>query len=248
MLANNDEGYRRILFAMPLGVMCWTKRCNQPSLGHRPDLQKRQPQKHLPYPACIGAIIVFMGLPHAIHQMTAHEFTAWELDQPERHEFFRGEVFRVFGMGGARREHVRVSMNIARALGNHLTGTPCQAYMADMKIHIEATGDMFYPDILVTCDPRDLSASLEMQHPKLVIEVLSPSTATFDRGDKFLAYRQIAALQEYALVDPHTKTFEVYRRQPNLSDWLLTPGRAEEGLVLHSVALTLPVAAVFENV
>jgi Uma2 family endonuclease len=200
------------------------------------------------YTARFGAIMACMGLPQAIQRMTADAFSVWELDQPERHEFFRGEVFRVFGMGGARREHVRVTMNIARSLDNHLAGTPCLAFMADMKVHIEATGDMFYPDILVSCDPRDLSASLEMQHPKLIIEVLSPSTATFDRGDKFLTYRRIDALQEYALVDPHTKTFEVYRRQPNLSDWLLTQGRPEVGLVLHSVDLTLPAAVVFENV
>ncbi|MBV5297870.1 MAG: Uma2 family endonuclease [Rhodoferax sp.] len=116
-----------------------------------------------------------MGLPQAIHQMTAQEFSDWELDQPERHEFFRGEVFRVFGLGGARREHVRVTMNIARSLDNHLAGTPCQAFMADMKVHVEATGDMFYPDILVTYDPRDLCASLEMQHPKLIIEALALS-------------------------------------------------------------------------
>ncbi len=189
-----------------------------------------------------------MGLPQAIHTMTAQEFSAWELDQPERHEFFRGEVFRVFGMGGARREHVRATMNIARSLDNHLRGTPCQVYMADMKVHVAATGDMFYPDILVTCDPQDLHASLEMQNPKLIIEVLSPSTATFDRGDKFLSYRRIDALQEYALVDPHAKTFEVYRRQANLRDWLLTQGSTEEGMVLHTVALTLPSEVLFENV
>ena len=180
--------------------------------------------------------------------MSAQAFTAWELDQPERHEFFRGEVLRVFGMGGARREHVRVTMKIARSLDNHLAGTPCQAFIADMKVHVEATGDMFYPEILVTCDPRDLRASLEMQHAKLIIEVLSPTTATFDRGDKFLTYRRIEALQEYALADPHAKTFEVYRRQANLSDWLLTQGHPEEGLVLHIVALTLPSGAMFENV
>ena len=189
-----------------------------------------------------------MGLPQPIHKMTAQEFSAWELDEPERHEFFRGEVFRVFGMGGARREHVRVSMNISRAIDNHLSGTPCQAFMADMKIRVEATGDMFYPDVLVTCNERDLAASLEMQHPKLIIEVLSPSTATFDRGDKFLTYRRIEALEEYALVDPHSKSFEVYRKQANGSDWLLSPGRFDEGLVLQSIALTIPSAVLFKNV
>ena len=157
-------------------------------------------------------------------------------------------MFKVFGMGGARREHVRVTMNIARSLDNHLRGTHCQAFMADMKVHIAATGDMFYPDILVTYDPRDLVASLEMQHPKLIIEVLSPSTATFDRGDKFLTYRQLESLQEYALVDPHGKAFEVYRRQVNPANWLLTQGQTEAGLVLQSVDLTIPADVLFENV
>lgn len=189
-----------------------------------------------------------MGLPHAIQRMSAQEFAAWEIDEPERHEFFRGEVFKVFGMGGARREHVRVTVNIAAALNQHLRGTRCQAFMADMKIHVAATGDMFYPDVLVTCDPRDLVASLEMEHPKLIIEVLSPSTATFDRGDKFLTYRQIDSLQEYVLVDPHSKTFEVYRRQTNPANWLLTPGLNDIGLVLQSVELNVPTAVLFENV
>jgi Uma2 family endonuclease len=189
-----------------------------------------------------------MGLPRAIRKMTAEEFSAWELDEPERHEFFQGEAIRVFGKEGARREHVTVMGNIGMALHNYLRGTANRTFMAQMKVLIAATGDMFYPDVLVTCNPRDLAASLEMQHPKLIIEVLSPSTATFDRGDKFLTYRMIDALQEYALVDPHSKSFEVYRRQPNGSDWLLSPGRLEQGLILQSVDLTIPASDLFENV
>ena len=87
-----------------------------------------------------------------------------------------------------------------------------------------------------------------MHHPKLIIEVLSPSTATFDRGDKFLTYRRIEALEEYALVDPHDKSFKVYRPQTNGSDWLLTQGKIDEGLVLQSVGLTVPADLLFENV
>ena len=130
-----------------------------------------------------------MGFPKAIHKMTAAEYSEWELDEPERHEFFRGEVIRVFAMGGARREHVTVSDNCYAELRQHLRGSGCQAFLADMKM-----------------------------------------------------------LEEYALVDPHAKTFEVYRRQPNGSDWLLSPGRAGHGLELQSVALTIPVDALFENV
>ena len=180
--------------------------------------------------------------------MTSQEFIAWELDRPGRHEFFCGEVIKVFGDEGARREHVTVMGNIGVALNDPLRGTANRTFMAQMRVHVRATGDMFYPDVLVTCNARDLAASLEKQHPKLIIEVLSRSTATFDRGDKFLTYRRIEALEEYALVDPHGKSFEVYRRQANGSDWLLTQGRIEEGLVLHSVGLTVPADLLFENV
>ena len=180
--------------------------------------------------------------------MTAQEFIAWELDRPGRHEFFRGEVIKVFGEEGARREHVTVMGNIGVALNDHLRGTANHPFMAQMRVHVRATGDMFYPDVLVTCNPRDLVASLEMQHPKLIVEVLSPSTATFDRGDKFLTYRRIEALEEYALVDPHTKSFEVYRKQANGTDWLLSPGRFDDDLVLESIALTIPTAVLFKNV
>jgi Uma2 family endonuclease len=180
--------------------------------------------------------------------MTAAEFSAWEIGEPERHEFFRGDVFRVFAIGGARREHVTASMNVALALQSHLRGTRCLAFLADMKVHVAATTDMFYPDVFVTCHPEDLAASLEMQHPKLIIEVLSPSTATFDMGEKFSAYRQIPDFEEYALVDPHRKTFEVYRRQANGKDWLLMPGELLAGLMLQSVGLTIPSTTLFENV
>ena len=181
-------------------------------------------------------------------KLTAAEFITWELDRPGRHEFFRGEARDVFGGLGAHRDHVTVMGNIGAYLRGHLITPGCQAFMAQMRLAVEATGDLLYPDILVTCDPCDLAASLEMQHPKLIIEVLSPSTAAFDRGDKFLTYRQIPELEEYALVDPLKKTFEVYRRQANGRDWLLTPGRAGDGLVLQSVELTIPASLLFENV
>jgi Uma2 family endonuclease len=120
--------------------------------------------------------------------------------------------------------------------------------MNDMKVHVLASGDQFYPDIVVTCDSRDLTADLEMHYPKLLIEVLSPSTATFDRGDKFLSYRLLECLQEYVLIDPHAKATEVFRRQANGRDWLLTTHTHAEGLSLHAIDLAISGAALFENV
>ena len=106
--------------------------------------------------------------------MTAQEFVAWELDRPGRHEYFRCEVIKVLGEEGAQCKYITVMGNIGAALDEHLRGTTSQTFIAQMRILVAATGDMFYPDVLVTCDLRDV-ASLEMQNPKLIIEVLSPS-------------------------------------------------------------------------
>ena len=154
----------------------------------------------------------------------------------------------MFAMGGAWRVQVATTGNCHAALKRHLRGTPCQVFMTDRQVRVLETGDQFYPDIVVTCDQRDLTAEPEMHHPKLLVEVLSPSTATFDRGDKFLSYRQLASLEEYALIDPDTKSVEVFRCQGNGRDWLLTTGTAAEGLLLVSGDLLIPGAELFENV
>ena len=95
-------------------------------------------------------------------------------------------------------------------------------------------------------DSRDLRAERSLHHPLVVIEVLSESTAAYDRGQKFALYRQIDALQEYALVDPERRTIEVFRRTET-SDWLLATRDSERGLVLRSLEFEAPLAAVFED-
>jgi Uma2 family endonuclease len=89
-----------------------------------------------------------------------------------------------------------------------------------MQLEVESADAVLYPDVMVTCDSRDLRAERTLHHPLVVIEVLSESTAAYDRGQKFALYRQIDALQEYALVDPEQRTVEVFRRTET-SDWLL---------------------------
>ncbi|MBK1721093.1 Uma2 family endonuclease [Thiocystis violacea] len=150
-----------------------------------------------------------MGLPQTQTDFSAADYLAWESEQPEKSEFFRGEVF---AMGGASRRHVTVTLNVATALVDRLEGTPCRAYMADMKLRVLEDEAYFYPDVLVTCDPTDHRSDLFMSAPTLVVEVLSPSTAAFDRGEKFAAYRRIPSLREFVLIDPEKQTIEIYRR------------------------------------
>jgi Uma2 family endonuclease len=92
-------------------------------------------------------------------------------------------------MAGGEDANNIVAGNLFIAMRNHLPGTPCRALVADVKLHFEAADCFFYPDIVVTCNATDAADRLTKREPKLVVEVLSPSTATFDRGDKFAAYR-----------------------------------------------------------
>jgi len=116
-------------------------------------------------------------------------------------------------MGGARQSQVIVAGNIFAQLREHLRGTPCRPLIADMKLNVRAVDAFYYPDVMVTCHEADKVADLYIEHPKLIIEILSDSTASYDRGAKFAAYRKIESLEEYMLVDVDLKGVESFRRQ-----------------------------------
>jgi Uma2 family endonuclease len=186
-----------------------------------------------------------MGLPQTKPVFDADAYLAWESEQPERSEYIAGEVF---AMVGVRREHATVAGNIFATLRQHLRGSPCLPFIADMKLHVASAQSFFYPDIMVSCDARDRQIGLlYLQHPKLIVEILSESTAAHDRGAKFAAYRQIAALQEYVLVDVDDRRIEIFRRQTN-NEWLLHDYVAESVCHFESLELTLSMEQVFEDV
>ena len=174
----------------------------------------------------------------------ANAYLAWEETQTEKHEFMAGETF---AMVGARREHVLVAGNFFAALKQRLRGTPCQTFIADMKLQVEAADAFFYPDIMVSCHQDDRQAEQFLSHPTLIAEVLSDSTAAFDRGDKFAAYRSLASLKEYVIVDINALRIECYRRTPD-NEWLLHDYTGEENCEFSSLGITVPVAEIFEDV
>jgi Uma2 family endonuclease len=176
--------------------------------------------------------------------LDADSYLAWEEQQPDKHEYVRGEVF---AMVGARREHVVVTLNLAAALKQRLRGGPCQAYVSDLKLRVAAADAFFYPDVMVSCDPRDHVAERCIEHPTLIAEVLSDSTAAFDRGEKFAAYRSLASLQEYVLVDIPARRVESFRRVPD-DEWLLHVDAAAGDMCrFRSLDVAIPLAEVFEN-
>ena len=175
---------------------------------------------------------------------SAADYLAWEAGQLDRHEFFDGAVF---AMAGAEDRHVTVSMNLAFALRQHLSGSPCRTFMSDMRLHVAAANSYFYPDVLVTCSALDLASPLVKTEPKLIAEVLSPSTAAYDRGLKFSHYRSLASLQEYVLIDLDTRSTDCYRKGAD-GLWVLHPFARSEPVLLDSVALELSAQQLFAEV
>jgi Uma2 family endonuclease len=115
-----------------------------------------------------------------------------------------------------------------------------------MKLRIETADAFYYPDVFVTCDARDRESEYYKKYPCLIVEVLSPSTEAFDRGAKFAAYRQLASLQEYLLIDSTRICVECYRRSPE-GQWVLFPSDAGDRVQLRSVTLFLLVSALYRD-
>ena len=162
--------------------------------------------------------------------LSASEFLEWENQQDTRHELLDGQIV---AMTGGTVAHASLILQLGSALLNHLRGTACRVFTSDLKV--QATEDIFYPDVVVSCDPQDNNGVL-CNNPKLIIEVLSNSTSRKDRYKKRLAYQQIESLEEYVLVSQEAKHIEVYRRVDGWRVSIHTDGVIE----LRSVAFLLP--------
>ena len=143
--------------------------------------------------------------------LSVANYLDWESQQTEKHDFFRGEVF---AMTGGTLRHNLATVASTTALKLHFKGKSCKVFSGDVKVAVNVTEHWFYPDVVVTCDAQDLSdlGAVNISAPLLVLEVLSPSTAAYDRGQKFLSLQKLPSLQEYALLDAQAPRLEVHRR------------------------------------
>jgi Uma2 family endonuclease len=125
-------------------------------------------------------------------------------------------------MGGATRRHNLIVANIVRELGRQIASRPCEVYATDMKVEVSATGLFTYPDVVVVCEEPRFRDQREdvLLNPTLLVEVLSESTETYDRGGKSEQYRTIDSLREYLLVAQDRCHVEQYLRQAG-GQWLL---------------------------
>jgi len=182
--------------------------------------------------------------PAAIPTLSAEEYLAQEDLAAEKHEYIRGEVF---AMAGASDAHVTTAGNLFAAFKSHLRGSACRAFIADMKLRVQATDAFFYPDVFVLCgEPVPVQPQFKTD-ATLIVEVLSPATEAFDRGGKFAHYRRLLSLREYALADPATRTLDPYRKGGD-GLWTLHPYSGDDVADFASIGLRLPLAEVFEGV
>lgn len=179
-------------------------------------------------------------------RITPAEYLARERRAEYKSEYLNG---RIYAMTGASRAHNVITVDASRELSTQLRGRPCEVYAADMRVKVGATGLYAYPDVVAVCgapefEDRHLDTLLT---PAVMVEVLSPSTAGYDRGEKFAHYRRLASLRDYVLVVQDRMRVEHYARQGER--WVLTElNEPEHVVMLESIGCTLRVGDLYERV
>ncbi len=152
--------------------------------------------------------------------ISEEDYLTMEEVSPVKHEYFDGEIFQ---MAGASERHNNIAGNIYGELYNQLKKRPCKVYQNDMRLYIEKEGIYTYPDVMVICGEPEIKKYKSLDNilnPVLIIEVLSPSTADYDKGAKFEQYRTIESFEEYLLVSQDAKQITRYSKQKDGS-WIL---------------------------
>jgi Uma2 family endonuclease len=152
---------------------------------------------------------------------TFAEYLVFEEAAEWKHEFHEGEIL---AMSGASPEHALITASMTAVLHGLLAGKPCRVYSSDLKIAVKPAERVVYPDASVVCGPLEYDPNDPKRHvvtnPRVIVEVLSPTTEGYDRGEKFRHYRGIASLAEYVLISQTAAVVETFFRQADGS-WLI---------------------------
>ncbi len=178
--------------------------------------------------------------------MTPVEYLAFERKAEGKHEYFAGEVV---AMTGASQNHNQIVFNLNGLLWSGLRRSPCRGYAGDMRVRIPGRAKYFYPDLVITCEePRFEDRDVDtLLNPQIVIEILSTSTESYDRGRKFMAYRRLESLREYVLVSQSAPQIEHFARVEH--GWLMTVVNGVDGEIsLPTAGCRLRLAEIYEKV
>jgi Uma2 family endonuclease len=187
-----------------------------------------------------------MGLP-ARQRFTFDEYLLLEEIAEVKHEFLDGEVW---AMAGGSPEHAAIIGNVTTLLNVQLRGQRCRVHSTELRVRVKATGLGTYPDVTVICgrlerDPDDRTGHTAI-NPRVIVEVLSPSTQDYDRGEKLSHYQTNPGLEEVLLVAHHRQEIEVVRREAD-GTWSHRVAGAGQSARLASIACELAVAEVYRD-
>lgn len=174
------------------------------------------------------------------------EYLALEEIAAVKHEFLGGHVW---AMAGGTPAHAAIAANVIALLSAQLRDRPCRVFTGDLRIRVPATGLGTYPDVTVVCghletDPADPRGNT-VTNPQVLVEVLSPSTEEYDRGEKLAHYQRIVSLAEVVLIAHDERRLEVWRREGD--HWTLDVFRAGARARLASLGCELDVAEVYRD-
>lgn len=181
----------------------------------------------------------------ACRRHTHAEYLRLEEFSNVKHEFCGGEIH---AMAGGTIDHAALAMAVGRLLGNGLAGRPCRVFSSDLRVRVLATGLATYPDVSVVCGPieRDPDDRHAVANPIVIVEVLSESTADYDRGEKFEHYRQLASLRAYLLIDSRAISVEARHRAPD-GTWTTASAGPGQRVSLPSLDLSLAVDELYQG-
>ncbi len=179
------------------------------------------------------------------HPISPEEYLEHERHSPIKHEYLEGDVY---AMAGTSTDHNIISGNLYIFLRNTLKNSPCRTYFADIKVRIDEGKRFFYPDVVVNCDPTNNRNLVYVDTPTVVVEVLSESTESFDRGKKFQCYRTIPTLQDYILVSSQEYVVEIFHRIED-DRWILETYQGLEAIArIESLNLNIPLGEIYATV
>jgi len=170
------------------------------------------------------------------------EYLEIEDQSPVRHEYRRGLVY---AMAGGTDNHDRIALNLLTLVNLHLGDSACRFHSGNVKVNFQ-DDFYYYSDAFVTCDSRDRDDRYVKRHPKLIVEVLSPSTQEFDTGEKFADYCQLDSLEEYVLISQDSQRVEC-RRRTRLNTWETVIYQTGDAVVLHSIDLQFAIAELYRG-
>ncbi|MFH7030046.1 MAG: Uma2 family endonuclease [Heteroscytonema crispum UTEX LB 1556] len=177
--------------------------------------------------------------------ISPEDYLEGEVVSPIKHEYRQGHVY---AMVGAKKPHIIIANNLVTLFTNHLDDSRCIVLNSDIKVRLEEANCYYYPDVAVTCDQRDTNSIDDfILYPSLVIEVLSPSTAAFDRGEKFADYQTSPLLKEYVLINQSEISVECFRLSES-GNWVSQIYKQGSEVYFASIDFRCNIASIYRKV